>query len=311
MSRRDWLRYGASALVITLALLVGLFWLVADYRQNQAAERQHAANYEPESTEQKLYDPCLRLSGIVDSINCVLREAQAQREDQRSAYDLEAQQDMSAWAYGMLWVSGVGTIIALVGVVFIALTLHTNTAQVRLAREAMVADQRAWIKIDWEVVSDLVFGEDEASVRVKFTQNNTGRSPALGAMIWREHMPITPEHDLIKSTLEEFRRAQIVAFDAEPSGIDIFPEEDYSVTYTITIPSPPDKIKQDNWVYHPCIIVWAGYKSGFSEALHETVKALALFHIVDGKRAGVAWSADGIPRDELDLLPVPGCDITT
>ena len=63
MFGRYWLGYSFVALLIAAALSYGLYWLVDDYRKEQASERQHAAEYQPESGDQKLYDPCLRASG--------------------------------------------------------------------------------------------------------------------------------------------------------------------------------------------------------------------------------------------------------
>lgn len=116
MSRRDWLRIVAALTLSTVAVAGLIFWSIVNYQQEQAEQRQEAPRYEG-SEKIKSYDPCLRMQGIVDRINCVLREATAQREDKRAQSDLNAQQDMAAWAYALLLVTATGTAIAAIGVV--------------------------------------------------------------------------------------------------------------------------------------------------------------------------------------------------
>jgi hypothetical protein len=168
-------------------------WSFLAYQREQADQRREAAQHDPERTEQQPTDPCIRRSGPIDSINCLIREANAQREDKRAEYDLQARQDMAAWGYGVLLVSVAGLGATVFGVWLIWLNLRearkvtsqavettkAATSQVELSRKALEVAHRPWIKFDAAFVRYYEADNDDQVIVIKPTYTNIGKSPAI------------------------------------------------------------------------------------------------------------------------------------
>ena len=143
MSIRNWITVSAVVTAIAFAVaFAGGAWLLSNYKQYQAEQRQDASRYSGQAAEQIKNDPCVRMGGIVDGVRCFLQEAHAQREDQRAKYHLEAQQDMAAWTLGMLVISFVGLIATIFGAVLLSLSLVYSARATKAAADAAIAADR-------------------------------------------------------------------------------------------------------------------------------------------------------------------------
>ena len=125
----------------------------------------------------------------------VERESEPPRSDERSAAaeqrekdDLVAQQSMARAADDMLYLSKWQLGLAIIGVIAIITTLlytaKTANAAIEannLNREAFINDQRAWLDVDVEVISDLVWNPGPTGggyFIIAISVTNCGKSPA-------------------------------------------------------------------------------------------------------------------------------------
>lgn len=208
MPVRDWVRYGAlAALILAVVASAGTLWV---YRQGQTEQRQEAASYSSEIADQQSYDPCARLSGFVDGLNCVFREVKGSRENQRAEYDLKAQQDMAAWALALLIVSALGLMVTTVGVVYVAMTFRetrrmveeasrSNDAAMIAARAAQesvkvaVTSQRPWVGMD-NIKTKPEYPEVGREFRITATLRNAGQSPARRFRAYFDDDPVAIDY---------------------------------------------------------------------------------------------------------------------
>jgi hypothetical protein len=153
-----------------------------------------------------------------------------QEADQRSKDDLSAQQSMAlaAWTQAVL---------GIVTAVLLALTLwftrraviearNTTRAatvaaqaaeeQVRISRETLVAEQRAWLFVDFSVISGFRILDDRIEIDVAVKITNRGKSPALGV---RTTMKLVPSRQLYDTSEETFFQEAKTAYDLYPRGV--------------------------------------------------------------------------------------------
>jgi hypothetical protein len=205
MPRRDWVRYGALVAALFVIVFGALGWMLWEYKQAQTRQRQAAAAYDPKSTDDRASDACGQSVGIADYLNCILREVKPQREDKRSEYDLQAQQDMAAWALGMLVVSFLGLIATILGAVLLTLSLIYSARATQAAADAAdaagktLAAERAWItwdriyrgRVKNSILND-VYNDDAVAFAGGWI--NSGRSPALKPSIINKKL-VVPVQD--------------------------------------------------------------------------------------------------------------------
>lgn len=213
MSRRDWLRYGAFAIVGIVAFVALLAIPLEYYHQYQAAQGQHAATAYQARASDKAKNACGEADGIVGRTNCLRGEIEANAADKYTEYDLKAQQQMSLWALGMLIITAAGFLVTTAGLVFIALTLTATRGMLKEAqstthaahraarsaydgakaaedaaraafdaneinRNAVLADQRPWLK--WQIKSpEIQRGFFSFKVRFELILENIGKTPAM------------------------------------------------------------------------------------------------------------------------------------
>lgn len=152
---------------------------------------------------------------------CIRKIIEATNEQDRAERDLVAQTDMSLWALWMLVVSGFALALTTIGVWFVyetagyakATLAHTESANkaawemvedsrktvkfsekaADVSREALIATDRPWIKVEVDICDALIFEESEISIKVRFTLRNIGRSPATNVSLVGELLPDAQE----------------------------------------------------------------------------------------------------------------------
>ncbi len=104
---------------------------------------------------------------------------------------------MERWAFWMVILSGVGVGVTALGVFYVALTLQEARATTRAAlraadeagktnditKRAFVSDQRPWVNVSVEIVSDVTFDEAGMRFKARMTIINAGKSPATSVFI--------------------------------------------------------------------------------------------------------------------------------
>lgn len=104
---------------------------------------------------------------------------------------------MADWAFWMMVFSGLSVGVTALGVVYVAKTLDANKdavaaakANADIAREAMIADKRAWITIrSVRLVAPTSFKPDLIDIALEVEVENIGATPATSAAVETDHVP--------------------------------------------------------------------------------------------------------------------------
>lgn len=124
MSRSYWL---SAITVIGLALLAALIWALKE--RHDQRENAYRSSY-----EQYQYTKGDQVPGAAIDGKRSVANPKSYREEWREEKDLQAQRDMSEWAFYMMVFSLGGVIVTAIGVVYIACTLRATRAAVEEAR---------------------------------------------------------------------------------------------------------------------------------------------------------------------------------
>jgi hypothetical protein len=182
MHRRDWVLVSATAVLI-FAVCASLVWWGRVYHGEQTQQRQHTAPHAADAAQQEAREACRAKSGHVHYFSCIAEQQRTQRDEQRAQYDLEAQQDMALWAFG-LFVSGIlGLIATAAGVFLVWRTLFHTKRAADAARDAVTETRRIG---ESQVRAYVTVSDVQMSWRrgrqfptVSFDVGNSGNSPAL------------------------------------------------------------------------------------------------------------------------------------
>lgn len=176
--------------IVLLAALAYSFGV--SYTERQLRAEQNTQQY-PETTDERIARTCANMVGAT-LIKCVQHEVNASKEHERSEYDLSAQQDMSQWAYWLLWVSIGGIAVSVLALFLIwrtfLVTGETLAATQQMAidtREIGEAQVRAYLAFrikDVEIIPPAILLKDgewsnlPATVSISGELHNSGQSPA-------------------------------------------------------------------------------------------------------------------------------------
>lgn len=182
MSDSDKRRTFAVALGGIVAVAAIIFTVLgyrhfSEYRREQAQERQGASNDYRRDAEKHI-EFCIEAIAeerLSDRLECLSQAIDAAEESATAKHDLKAQQDMSAWALGVLYVSMAALIATAIGVVFVWLTL-------RETRRIGQAQVRAYLQFEPVNVNYLpAMAGDGITISGPLT--NRGQSPAIDVEI--------------------------------------------------------------------------------------------------------------------------------
>jgi len=149
----------------------------ASQRVDAAAYRAGTANQGPESCRSIVSD-----EGLIDWFTCVVQVVTADGGAKQAEYDLKAQQDMAAWAFGMLIVTVWLTVITLLGVLFVWRTLKATQHMARETTRIGEAQASAlvffWGNPSLLLTFDRRPGHETLQVDDGFCLINRGNTPA-------------------------------------------------------------------------------------------------------------------------------------
>jgi hypothetical protein len=128
--------------VVALGLLIAFVWrLSADYAEHSLDARHHAQQ-NASSARDRAQWACRRVEPLaVDE--CKAEQIAAARDDQRSEYDLSAQQQMADWAFWMMAVSAVTMAVAIWALWYVKGTLDETRAMTTEAKNTTAAAEAA------------------------------------------------------------------------------------------------------------------------------------------------------------------------
>jgi hypothetical protein len=177
------------ALTLALLILLGTVWiLVNHYQKLQMSAFGSVIQEQKTLTPASSVDLNCKVGKDLISASCYGQLNQVAPSDSLQTADLKAQQDMSAWAFGMLWVSGIGLMLSALGVWFIWETLKSTRAALVEAKNATKAAEatvrvtedsarrqlRAYLIATPKGLTLTATGDVSALIQIK----NTGQTPA-------------------------------------------------------------------------------------------------------------------------------------
>jgi hypothetical protein len=202
MSFRTWMY------ILALGVVTALVWFswegFSAYKQSHANERDSASQHYAEATQEGV-NSCSAVmdeSGVFNWLTCLAETVSAEGSVKQAEYDLKAQQDMAAWALGMLIVTIWLTIITLGGVIFVAWTF-------RDAREIGRKEIRAYLGVEsasYKIPEDGAWKPNDG-IKAEVIFKNYGASPARKVQFhWRAK---TIGVDLQANIADEMRIASV------------------------------------------------------------------------------------------------------
>jgi hypothetical protein len=144
-SNRGTKRFDIIAIVVTgifgLGLLIGQTWYSGWRYGHGNIEAKSYADYYTQGTKEKIEKTCV--SGSSFDLDCAIEQIKSTREAQHDAYDLQAQQDSSTWAYGSMWLTLTNNIATIIGIFFVWKSLSLNREAIKVANSANYTAVRA------------------------------------------------------------------------------------------------------------------------------------------------------------------------
>ena len=194
-------------------ILIAVAGLAAGYPVGNNASAQTRPAQNQAGTQQELSPPAANsvensLARIASTMEAAQADPAADREEQRSESDLQAQRDMAKWAMWMFFAALATTVLTTIGVFLIWRTLlHTRNAakatermafdtavavqaaveannEMRSANELMKLGRRPWVSlaVDSEATLKVSLSDgrpSHQSITIKAAAKNYGQSPAL------------------------------------------------------------------------------------------------------------------------------------
>lgn len=193
MSNRYWLPdppIGVGLIVFTLLFGVAIL----EHEKKYAACRQDSPAQNCDRTFEYVGHAAIT---PIDTVKAPDRNQNPQREEWRNEQDLQAQWDMSRWAFWSAFAASIGVLITGVGVFYVRQTLEATRAAVEEAREGTKAanaavqvtrdmaarELRAYVGIE---ITGLEFqrGANNAiGCKVRYTLRNFGQTPAYNVRV--------------------------------------------------------------------------------------------------------------------------------
>lgn len=177
--------------IIAAALAALFVWNISAYQTQSTLDARHRAQDSAERAGESIDRAC-RGADPAAMVECVAKEIEATREDQRAEHDLSAQERMAEWAFWMMVVTAITTGLTAVALWFIKGTLDatrktvgeaenaTKAAQdaVAITREAAEQQLRAYLAIDG-FRGDIKNTDGPFQLGLSLRFKNLGQTPAL------------------------------------------------------------------------------------------------------------------------------------
>ena len=183
----------ACAVAFEIFMFCVLAYSMGESHTERQLRAQHNTQDYPVTTNERIDRVCVGNIGSA-LITCVQKEVEAAHDHRRSESDLSAQQDMSQWAYWLLWVSIGGIAVSTLALYLIWRTLKvtgdTLTATQNMAtdtREIGEAQVRAYLSFQLEgtdfrapilAPDDTTIPLPNIVVSLRGSIENKGQSPA-------------------------------------------------------------------------------------------------------------------------------------
>jgi hypothetical protein len=169
-----------------------------------------------------------------------------------------------------------------------------------LSREALIADQRPWISLAFNLSTPITWENDSCNFYFEVVIKNVGKTPALNALISYVgyHMAMTDVLD------RQFAFSDQVRQHPTNLGTTIFPGDDVRQSWNVSIPVEEARAGWRASEYQnlervfPCIYGCVQYRSTF----HQEPRQTGFIYIVrrpEGVLLPIEPNQGSIPREDL------------
>lgn len=147
----DILAIGRVAILVGAAFAwAAMIWSISANYTKRALDTQAQASQYRENAAERVNRACVGRAGS-GLLECVTQQIEATREHEQSEYDLQAQQDMSDWAFWMMLLATGSLTLGVVGVWYVRETLRATregtSATITEARRIGEAQVRCYLSI--------------------------------------------------------------------------------------------------------------------------------------------------------------------
>jgi hypothetical protein len=212
--RREVITIGLG--LAAIVLLAGAIWgwqSLERYKSQHAKQREVIFNFKADSGD-KYAEICLKEGvSFLDIAKCVMKSIDANREAQRSQYDLQAQQEMAEWAYALLLLTIASTIIGACGFIGLMVSLSQTRTAIKDSREIGEAQVASYVSIP---SASVFFIGATGQPIVEIHAVNNGQSPAIG-FVWTAVFRYFSE-------VEGYIESEFDTLWMERPGVDIPPQ---------------------------------------------------------------------------------------
>ena len=319
------------ALAAAIFLLISGFGLSLWVYQSQQSQRRidasaDAAKQAPYNTDSRCWDVFFALD---HSSQCIPKQPAPGDDKSYSRADLNAQQDMSAWAFGALIFAAVQTFLSAASIILLLRNLGQVNEQNRLQlasldkadltfqlqREQFLAERRPWVAVERvEAAGPFEYQEvhNRWQTQIGFVLRNVGGSPAQEVRVYgREERPFRNGHfdqaeirkKIEAGDLEEWRPRNLprVIFPSDPiTHVEYFefPDNQLSGGHAVV----DGALGAFEAVLGPSIYGYVAYKSTLPG---DTRIHLTGFNVRLGFRNGVAGRGPFVFHpDEVDFADI-------
>jgi len=259
---------GAASLVVSAVLILCLSQESSRYERD-ATNRAYA---NARDAERQIAVDC-RASVPRDRPDCVNKAVEAARENQRKEQDLAAQWVTAWWTQVTGSAAVVGVILSAFGIFLVWRTFRAAREGNEISRQAMTAENRAWIEIGELSHEDLRLEGDQIRMKLTFKMMNVGNTVALNVS---GHAALIPDPFAFPDRIgpKEFRAAMLA--DREPFSTSIFANREEDSRDNIDASLSADlALMGTNYLL--CLCLGVRYNTIFDregDPFHETRKVL-------------------------------------
>lgn len=199
-----------------LSVLVAGVWLswleFSAYQQRHSYERTSAAQYYSDATQHgpSACRSIVNEEGLIGWFTCLLDKIGADGSVKQAEYDLKAQQDMAAWAFGMLIVTIWLSLISLLGVYFVWRTLVATREMAMDTRRTGEAQTTSYLVMEYVITRP-----SNTAILVEYSVKNVGITPSQQTKMT---IKVRPCNVMGPEEATAFTKAKKISLDAIAGG---------------------------------------------------------------------------------------------
>jgi hypothetical protein len=175
--KRDTVTNAVLGIASLVAAALGILYLSgqSDRYNRDATDRAH---HYARNAESEIARNC-RVGVSADPAECINETVYAAREQQRGEMDLAAQWVTAFWTMVTGAAAVAGVILSAFGVFLVFRTFRAASDGNEIARQAMTAQNRAWMEIEIVSFGQLRLDDGEFRLGIRFRLKNIGKTVAL------------------------------------------------------------------------------------------------------------------------------------